>query len=121
MAFLARNDRMFPKQRKTCEVVIERDLLAPRILVMALLAVGPELAFVSVILLVARNTGGCELIAVEIASMAAIAANARMPAAQRELGLPRMIEPDRFPFLGLVAGVAFCPVPAVMNVLKLMA
>ena len=121
VAFLARDDRVLPEQREAGQIVIERDLLAPGILVVALLAVGPELAFVSVVLFVARDAGRCELIAIEIAFVAAIAADARMFAPQRELGLPRMIEPDRFPFLGLVAGVAFCSVPPVVDVLKLMA
>ena len=121
MALLARDNRVLPKQGEAGEIVIERDLQAPGILIMTLLAVGTELAFVSVILFVARDAGHRELIAVEIAGVAAIAADARMLAAQRELGLPRMIEPDRFPFLGLVAGVAFCSIPPVVNVLKLMA
>jgi hypothetical protein len=121
VALLARDDRMPPKQREAGQIVIERHLQAPGILIVALLAVGPELTFVRVVLFVARDTGHCELIAVKIAFVAAVAADARVLAAQRELGLPRMIEPDRFPFLGLVAGVAFCSVPAMVNILKLMA
>ena len=88
MALLARDDGMLAEQGKAAQIVIERDLLTPGSLIVALLAVGPELAFVGVILFVARDTGSCELIAVEIAFVAAIAADACVLATQREFGLP---------------------------------
>jgi hypothetical protein len=112
---------MLPKQREAGEIVIERDLQAPGILVVALLTIGPELTFVGVVLPVARDAGHRELIAVEIAFVAAVTADARMFAAQRKFGLPRVVEPYRSPFLGLVAGVAFCSVPPMVDILKLMA
>jgi hypothetical protein len=81
VALLAWDNRVLPKQRESGEIVVVRDLLAPCILIMALLAVWSELTFVSVVLFVARDTGGCELIAVEIACVATIAADAHMLAA----------------------------------------
>ena len=81
MALLARDDRMLSKKREAGQIVIERDLQAPGTLVMALLAVGPELPFMGVVLLMTGDTRHCELIAVEIAFVAAVAGDARVLAA----------------------------------------
>ena len=81
MALLARNDGVFTKQRKMREVVIVGDLFAPGILVVALLAVLAELAFMGIVLLVAGDARGPKLVVIEIAGMAGFAAQAYMRAA----------------------------------------
>ncbi len=121
MALLARDYGVLAEQREAREIVIIRHLLTPGILVVALLAVGAKLAFMGVILLMAGDASGCQLIPVEVAFVAAFAADARMLPSQRELCLPRMVEADCFPFIGLVASVALCAVSAMVHILKLMA
>ena len=75
MALLARNDGVFSEQRKTREIVIVGDLLAPGVFVVALLAVLAELALMRVVLLVAGDAGRPELVLVQIARVAGLAAS----------------------------------------------
>ena len=73
MALLARDDGVFSKQRKMREVVIVGDLLAPGVLIVALLAVLAELAFMRIVLLVAGDARGPELVVIEIAGVTGLA------------------------------------------------
>ncbi len=87
MAFFAGHDGVLSEQREAREIVIVGHLFAPGGLVMALLAVHPELAFVRVVFLVAGNAGCSKLVAVEIASMAALAFDTRMRAVKRKFAV----------------------------------
>jgi len=81
VALLARNDGVFTKQRKMREVVIVGDLFAPGVLIVALLAVLAELAFMGIVLLVAGDARGPKLVVIKIAGMTGFAAQAYMRAA----------------------------------------
>jgi hypothetical protein len=102
VAFLARNDGVFSEKRKMREIVIVGDLLPPSRFVVALLAIGAELALMRVVLLVAGYAGSPGLVTVKIAGVAGFAAHARMGVVQREFRL-RMIEANGFPLRSLMA------------------
>jgi hypothetical protein len=78
MAFLARHDGVASDQRKSGDVVIEGLYLTPIDLYVTLLAAATKLAFVPIVLPVTRYAVRCQLVAIEVASMAGIALDLRM-------------------------------------------
>jgi len=97
--------------------VVEGGYAAPIDLVVTPLAADTKLALVSIILPVTRNAGRCQLVAIEIARMARIAFDFRMPASQRKFRCLVMVEANRTPLVLLVAGLAFGAVPSGVNIL----
>lgn len=119
MTLLARHDRMLADQRKTADVVIERGLLAPACVVVTLLATVPQFSFVRVIVPVARQTSGRELVAVEVARMTGVTFHLHVRTSERVLGLA-VIKMNGLPFVLIVTGLTFRSVPRGMDVLQLM-
>ncbi len=117
MTFLARHDGMASDQRKSSDVVIEGGP-APAGVPVTLLAAITQLAFVSIILLMTRHARGRQLVAIEIAGMARVALDLRMPAFQRKFGLV-MVEVGRFPLVLIVAGFAPGAVSSGVDILNL--
>jgi hypothetical protein len=120
VALLAGHDRMATDQRKSREVVIERDRLAPIGIAVTLLAAGSQAAFVGIILLVAGHAARRHLVAKEIAGVAEVAFDSDVAAAQRK-SRPVMIEPSRRPLRLVVAVLAFGTIASQVNVLQAVA
>src|SRR5215469_5131966 len=118
MAFLTGHDGVATDQRKSRDVMVERDYATPPRLAVALLAPGAELTLVPVILAMTGGTGRCQLVAIEIARVAVIAFDLGMRASQRELRRLAMIETERAPFAFVVAALALGAVPPAMDVLN---
>ena len=97
--------------------MVEGGYAAPIGFVVRPLAADTKLALVSIILPVTRNAGRCQLVAIEIAGMARIAFDFRMPASQRKFRRLVMVEAHRAPLVLLVAGLAFAAVPSSVNIL----
>ncbi len=121
MALLARDDGMLPKKREARKIVVEGHLLTPARLVVALLAGGPKLAGVGVVLFVTGETGCSELFLVEIAGVAGFAAGVCVSSLQRKFRRASVIEAHRLPLRRLMAGLALCAVMALMDILELVA
>jgi hypothetical protein len=121
VALLAWDDGVLPKKRKAREIVIEGHLLTPARLVVTLLADRPKLAGVGVVLFVTGDAGCSEFVLEEIAGVASFAGGARVFALQRKFRRARMIEAHRLPLRGLVAGLAFRSVAALVDILELVA
>lgn len=107
MALFARHRSVKSDQRKIREVVIEQHLLSPARLVVAALAILPELASVRVILLMTSDAGGCELLGIKVPLVTAVAPDACVRASQWKIGRRRMIEGDLCPLRSQVARRAF--------------
>ena len=120
MAFFASYDGVASDQRKSSDIVIEGCCSTPAGLTVTLLAATSKLALMLVVLLVTRQTGGCQFIAIEIAGMAKVALDLRMRGSQGIFRLV-MIEMNRFPLVLVVAGLALGAVASGMNVLNLVA
>ena len=93
-------------QGESGQVMIKSNLLPPARLVVTALTGAAQLAVVRVILLMAGDARHGELVAIEVARVAALARDLCMPAAERKLGCLVMIEGGRRPLVGGVAGVA---------------
>lgn len=118
MAFFTRHSCVEANERKPCEVVIERNFLAPAGFVVTLVAARSELPFVSIILLVASDTCCRELVAIEIAFVTRVALHLGMTAKQRKLGGLGMVEVHRLPDLRRMTGLALRAVSSAMRVLE---
>lgn len=103
MALFARRRRMEPDQRETRQTVIKLDLGVPRLFVVALPAGHTLLPLMHVVLSMARNAGGCDLLRKDTALVTIFACGSRMSAAQREIGLGVVIERRLFPAARAVA------------------
>ena len=112
---------MAPDERKSRDVVVEILHLPPAGFTMALLAAAAELPFVLVVLLMAGNARRCELIVVQIASMAGIAFDLGVCRSQRKFCLPVVIKVDCNPLVLIVTAFTFRAIPPEMNILNLMA
>ena len=121
MTILAGDRCVKANEGKPREVVIERDLVAPAGFVVALVAARSELAFVRIILLVAADARGCQLVAVEIAFVARVALDLGVAAEKREFCRLGMIEVHRLPGLRGMTGLALCAVSPAMRVLQAVA
>jgi hypothetical protein len=121
MALFARDHCVAADQRKSGEIVVERDLLTPAGLAMALLATVAELPSVRIVFPVAGHTVCRELVAIESAGMATVALDLGVRAAKRILGCLVVIEMNRPPFVLVVTGLALRSVPSRMNILDPMA
>ena len=117
MALLAGNPGVQSDQREARHVVVEGHLLPPAGFLVALLAARAQLAFVRVIFLVAARAIGGQFVAIEIADVTGVALRGGVFAAQRKLGRLVVIEGNRGPFGGGVAGLALLPVAAGVLVL----
>ena len=73
MAFLARHDGVASDEGKTRDVMVEGHLPAPAGFFVTLLAAGTQLGLMGVVLLVARDTGCRELVAIKGAGVTAVA------------------------------------------------
>src|SRR5689334_9516266 len=120
VAALAFDHRMPAEQRKVGARVVEAGLL-PGLLDVAAVAFRSELPFVLVVLLVAGDARALQLVAIQVARMAAVAFHLPVLAAQRILGLRVVVERDLRPRLGGVAGLAFLPEAALVLVVLLVA
>ncbi len=120
MAILAGDRRVQADQREARHVVVERHLLTPTLLVVALLAPHAKLPFVRIVLLVARHAGHREFLAIDVALVARFALLGGMASPQRETRILRVIETGGLPGLRPVARLAFHTVPATVHVLDLM-
>jgi hypothetical protein len=78
VAFLAGNHRVQTEQGKACQVVVKSDLLMPTGLLVTLPAIVPQLPAVRIVLVVTGNARRRQLVAIQIARVAALA---------RELGV----------------------------------
>ncbi len=76
--------------------MVESHLFAPARLVVALLAGRPQLACMSVVLLVTGDAGCSELFLIEIAGVAGFASGGRVAPLKRKF-CPGMIETHRLP------------------------
>src|SRR5579863_6560065 len=92
MTPFTRHGGVLSNQRETRQVVIKGSRSPPRCFGMALLAFGAELSFMPVVLAVAGDAGGHELVAIEVACMAIVAFDRRMRALQRVLRVLVVIE-----------------------------
>jgi len=121
MAFLAGNDGVAPDQGESRDVMIEGRCSAPAGLAVTLLTAASELAFVRVILSVTGHAGRRQLIAIEIARVAAIALDLRMRGSQWKLRRLVMVEADRAPLALVVAAIALAAVSPGVDILNLVA
>ena len=121
VTFLAGDYRMQSKKGKSRQVVIEGDLLPPARFVVTALAVAAQLAVMRVILAMAGDARHRELVAIEVARVAALARDLRVTAAQRKLGCLIVVEADRRPLFGSVAGLAIGAISTSVFVLQTMA
>ena len=121
VAFLAGDHRMQSDQGKSRQVVIKGYLLTPTCLVVTALTGAAQLAVVRVILLMAGDARHGELVAIEVARVAALASDLRVPAAERKFGCLVVIETDRRPLAGGVAGLAIDAILAGVLVVETMA
>ena len=64
VTLLARDNRMLPQKRETREIVIVGHLLTPGVLIVALPAIGAQLPFVGIVLLVAGDACRRKLVAI---------------------------------------------------------
>lgn len=119
MTLLAGDHRVAADQWKARQIVVERHGLAPADVAMALLATAAELAFVGILLPVAGHAAHRQLVAKEIAGVAAVAFDCRMRAVQGKLRAV-MIELRRFPPVLAVTVLAFGAVACRMDVLQAM-
>lgn len=117
MALLAGDGLVQADEGKARDVMIEHDLLAPASVLVAFLAGRSELSLMRVVLLVAGSARRCEFVAIEVAGMTGTAFGGRVLAVEREFGGLVMVERNRRPLRGGVAGFAFGPKPARMLVL----
>ena len=121
MAFLARHHSVASDQWKSRDVVIEGRNAAPIVLAMASLALNAKLAFVPIILAVARHTYCRQLVAIEIASMARISLDHRMCGLERKFRLFVVIEANRDPLVLVMTAFALGSIPSGVDVLNLVA
>ena len=121
VAFLAGDHCMQSDQRKSRQVMIKSHLLPPARLVVASLTGAAQLTVMRVILAMAGDAGRRELVAIEVTRVAAFAGDLRMTAAKRKLGCLVVIEGDRRPLVGGVAGLAIGAISAGVLVVEAMA
>jgi hypothetical protein len=119
MAFLAGHGRMQPNQRETRQIVIEIEL-APVILAMTLLATRAQLLLMRILFFMTGYAGDLQLVPVKVARMARVAFGFYMGAAEREFGFI-VIKPCVFPFVLIMARLAFWTVTTRVDILKTMA
>ncbi|HEY6257721.1 MAG TPA: hypothetical protein VIY51_18220 [Xanthobacteraceae bacterium] len=117
MAFLARHDGMAPDQGKSRDVVIEGSCSAPAGLAVTLVASAAEPALVPVILSVTGHAGRCQLVAIEIARVAAVAPDFRVRGPQWKLCRFVVIKVKRRPLVLVVTAFALCAVPSGVDIL----
>src|SRR5581483_1247245 len=120
MALFALDLDVRAEQRKAREAVVEARVL-PRAFAMAALALVALLALVLVVFPVAGDAGARELVAVEVAGMAAVALHRGVFAAQRISGVAVVVEQQRAPVLLAVTGRAFFAVARLVHVVLLVA
>ena len=73
VAFLARHNGVAPDEGKARDVMVEGHLPAPAGFLVTLLAAGTQLGLMGIVLLVARDTGCRELVAIKGAGVTAVA------------------------------------------------
>lgn len=118
MAFLARDRRMKSDQRKSRQIVIERDFASPSRLIVALSAVGPKLSLVRIVLAVAPDAGHRRLVTGGVVLVTGLAFGLRVRPKKGEAGRFSMIEADRAPVAGGVTCFAFRPQSTGVHVLN---
>lgn len=119
MTLLTGDLRVQSDQRKTREIVVERDALAPVDLSMTGLAPWAELSAMGIVLAMAGNAACCELVLVQRSGVASIAFDLGMSATQRILRLVVIEAPTR-PSELIVARLAARAVAIRMHVLQAM-
>jgi hypothetical protein len=98
--------------------VIEGNYPSPTGLSVTSLTAAAKLALVPIIFPVTRYAGRRQLVAIEIAGMACIALDLRMPASQGIFRGLVMIEVNRAPLDLVVAGLAFGAIPCGVHILN---
>lgn len=121
VTLLAGDGRVQPNQGKTRDIMVERDLLAPAGLLVALLAARAKLPLMRIVLAVAAGAIGRQLVTIEITRMARVAFDGRVFTAQRELGCFVVVEADRRPLRRGMTSFAFLAVASGVLVLLGMA
>ena len=117
MASFAGNYGMQSDQWKAGQIMVEGDFLTPARFLVALPAIAAQLAMVSIVLAVAGDTRHGQLVAIEVARVAALAGDRRVTAAQRKPGRLVVVEVDRRPLCRRMARLAAIAVPSPMLVL----
>jgi hypothetical protein len=120
VTFLASHDGVPSDQGKPRNVMIEGRRTTPTRLSVTLLATIAELAFMLVILPVARHTSCFQLVVINISGMAEIALDLRMRGSQRIFRLV-VVEMIRFPLDFIMATFTLGAVTSGVNVLNLVA
>src|SRR5581483_3679839 len=121
MAFLAGYHGVQSYQRKPRQIMVESDFLAPAGFLVALRAVGAQLALVSIILAVTGHARRRQFVSIEVAGVTALAGDIGVAAAQ---GKPRrlvVVEANHGPTPGRVTGLAAIAALSRMLVLQAVA
>lgn len=92
MAFLARHNGMQADQREAGQIVVKANLVAPAVLVMAALAALALLAVMRIIGTMAIDTLCPQFLVTDLTPVARRTGNLLVAPAQREVGLPVVIE-----------------------------
>ena len=119
MAFLTGRYRMQPDERETSEVMIEKHLRPPALLVMTSLTLLSFLSPMNVIRLMAPVAAGAQLVPLLACGVTKLALQCGVRAAQRKLGVLAVIECHTVPSGLLVALTAVLPETAAMFVVHL--
>ena len=119
MAFFARHYGMTPDQWKSRDIVIKRRP-PPTGVSVALLATTAQLALVPIVFLMARQTGGRQLVAIQISSVAGITLDFDVGTSQRIFRLV-VVEVISLPLHLIVARFALGAVSSGVDVLDLVA
>jgi hypothetical protein len=116
VALFASHGRMFARQWKFRKIMVERNVLSPVGVAMALLAALAKLTLMRVLFLMTGNALCRKLVAEEVTAMAGVAFRFLMGAMQGEMSLV-VVEAPFFPFCLVVTGLALLSVAALVNVL----
>ena len=121
MALLARHGGMQASQRKSRDVVVEDDLLAPPAFVVALATAVPQLALVGIVFLMAARARGRGFADRGICLVAGLAFGRSVLTAKREFRRFPMIEVYRAPRIGRMARFTLVAALAGVRILNGMA
>lgn len=121
VAFFARHCGVEADKRKTAEVVIEGDFLAPSCFIVTAFATLTKLAAMGIVFLVTSDAGRRQLFAIEITPVACIAFYFLVPTPQWEFRRFGVVKADGGPLLGRMTRLAFGSVAAAVGVLGFVA
>jgi len=120
MAGFAAGGGMLADQGIVGQIMIETHILKPGDFAMALVTLFSLFAVVRIVLLVATEAGGIDLLTVGAECMACLAGENVMRAVQREIGVGAVIELGMRPAPGDMATLAFVAVQSVVRIIVTM-